>query len=49
MVPTAPKRRPEDSKWAIRGVIKPPTVAVVNVRDGTPHEMFATSPTMRDD
>ena len=49
MVPTAPKRRLEDRKKAIRGGMKPPTVAVVNVRDATPHEMFATSTTMRDD
>ena len=49
LVPNAPERRPEDSKWAIRGGMKPPTVAVVNVRDATPHEMFATSTTMRDD
>ena len=48
-VPTAPKRLLEDRKKAIRGGMKPPTVAVVNVRDATPHEMFATSTTMRDD
>ena len=49
MVPTASKRRLEDRERDIRGGMKPPTVAVVNVRDATPHEMFATSTTMRDD
>ena len=47
MVPNAPEGRPEDSKGAIRGGLKPPTVAVVDIRDATPNEMFTTSTPMR--